>query len=55
MSPDHLLLTYVQDAIKSGRTTIELPTDLVADATPETLKELRQLCELSGVKIVVNT
>ena len=54
MYPDCLLMAYVQEAIKSGRKTIELPADLVADANPETLKEVRQLCKLSGVKIVLD-
>lgn len=53
MPSDATLLAYVQRAISSGTKQIEVPSDLVANATEEALGEVRRLCKLCGVKIVV--
>ena len=55
MSSDAMLLAYVQRMINSGRREIELPGDLVANASEEALDEVRRLCGLCGVKIIVKT
>lgn len=49
------LLAYVQRLINSGKTQIELPADLLANATEEVLDEARRLCKLCGVKIVIRS
>ena len=46
-------MAYVQRMINSGTKQIELPGDLVANATEQALDEVRRLCKLCGVKIVV--
>ena len=53
MPSDAMLLAYVQRMINSGTKQIELPGDLVANATEEAMDEVRRLCKLCGVKIVV--
>ncbi len=53
MPSDVMLLAYVQRVIKTGTKRIELPGDLVANATEGALIEVRRLCKLCGVKIVV--
>ena len=53
MPSDAMLLAYVQRLVHSGRTQIELPGEMVAEASKEALEEVRQLCKLCGVKIVV--
>ena len=53
MTSDAMLLAYIQRLINSGRTQIELPGDLVANATGQALGEVRRLRKLCGVKIVV--
>ena len=55
MPSDAMLLAYVQRLINSGTKQIELPGDLVANATEGPLDEVRRLCKLCGVKIVVRT
>jgi len=50
---DELLIALVQRLINEGRTRIELPANLVANASKEALDEVRRLCKLCGVKIVV--
>lgn len=55
MPSDAMLLAYVQQLINQGRTKIELPSDLVANATEEALDEVRRLCKLSGVKTVIRS
>ena len=55
MPSDVELLAYVQRLINSGKTQIELPADLVANASQEALDEMRRLCKLSGVKIVIRS
>lgn len=51
MPPDATLLAYVQTMINQGRMQIELPGDLVANATEEALDEVRRLCKMCGVKV----
>jgi hypothetical protein len=53
MPADVHLLALVQRLINQGRTQIELPGALVANASKEALDEVRRLCKLCGVKIVV--
>ena len=53
MPSDVILLAYVLREINSGTKQIELRGDLVANATEEVLDEVRRLCEVCGVKIVV--
>lgn len=53
MRPDNVIVAYVQRMINSGTKRIELPGDLVANATEEALDEVRRLCKLCGVKIAV--
>ena len=55
MPSDVILLAYVQRLIRQGRTQIELPADLVTEASKEAIEEVRQLCKLCGVKIVAVT
>jgi len=55
MPSDAMLLAYVQRAINSGTKRIDLPGELVANATKEGLDEVGRLCKLCGVKIVVRT
>jgi hypothetical protein len=50
---DTVIVAYVQRMINSGTKQIELPGDLVANATKEALDEVRRLCKLCGVKTVV--
>ena len=52
MPSDAMLLAYVQRLINSGKKQIELPVDLVANATEQALNEVRRLCKLCGVKIL---
>ncbi len=54
MPSDAVLMAYVRRVIKTGAKQIELPGDLVANATEETLNEIRKLCKLCGVRIVVH-
>lgn len=53
MPCDAILLGYAQKMINQGQTQIELPGDLVAEASKEAFDEVRRLCKLCGVKIVV--
>ena len=55
MASDVILLNYVQQLIKQGHKQIELPINLVTEASQEAVNEVRQLCKLCGVKIVTIT
>ncbi len=54
MPSDAVLMAYVRRVIKTGAKQVELPGDLVANATEDTLNEIRKLCKLCGVRIVVH-
>ncbi len=53
MPSDVMLLAYVRRAVATGAKTIEIPSELLTNASDEAVKETRQYCKLCGVKIVV--
>ena len=48
---DREFTKFVNQAINSGAKEIAIPADILASADKETIRELRRLCELNGVKI----
>jgi len=50
-SKDQQLIDYVNRAINSGDTKITIPLSLFQGVKKETIKEVKRLCKLTGVKI----
>ena len=50
-SKDQQLIDYVNKAINSGDTKIVVPLRLFEGVNKETIKEVKRLCKLNGVKI----
>lgn len=48
---DQQLLDYVQRLIRTGTTRIDIPSELVEFASDEAIREMKALCQLSGVRI----
>ncbi len=53
MPSDQALVDYVQRAVATGTTTIEIPAELLSNASKEAVDEMRRYCKLCGVTMVV--
>lgn len=49
---DQLFMNFIQQELRSGKTKIEIPGELMQDVSNEALREARALVKLSGAKIV---
>jgi len=45
------LLRWLDMEIRTGKKVVRIPADLLANTTPEALREARSLAILSGVKL----
>lgn len=49
---DRLFMNFIQQELRSGKSKIEIPGELMQDVSRETLREAKSLVKLSGAKIV---
>lgn len=52
-SAELALIRYVDRMIRTGARQVEVPERLVVGVSAEALDEVRRLCKINGVKIVV--
>jgi hypothetical protein len=45
-------MNFIQQELRSGKSKIEIPGELMQDVSRETLREAKSLVKLSGAKIV---
>ncbi len=48
---DRLFMNFIQQELRSGKTKIGIPGELMQDVSDEALREARALVKLSGAKI----
>lgn len=53
MDPDMRLVRYIDRAINSGEKKIRVPSQLLAEASPDGIDAASKLCKLNNVEIVV--
>ena len=53
MPTDQDLVDYVIVAMRTGAREIEVPAFLMTNASKEVLREIRSLCKINSVKLVI--
>ncbi|MCK4888142.1 MAG: hypothetical protein KAS96_12200 [Planctomycetes bacterium] len=49
---DRLFINYIQQELRSGKSKIEIPNELLQGVSKEAMREGKALVKLSGAKIV---